>query len=287
MDQFQESIISRTLFSVVKAWKIQNRLNILIGTDNMGKIIRKLVIGWQVGREKFLLMLGDTTLKMVQNKGYGNNQLIIIGGKFYFLRIINSQAKIYEIGVYHNGTKRGNWKLIYGFQEIGGGSYNKQGQKNGKWIEQSDGFWKKSQVTYSGEYNNGKKVGLWEIFCNQEGKNKQLQLIGCGQYAEKQGYNDFGGSIKIGKWIEISDDLWDKSNVFYNGIYKNGQKIGRWDIYAKQSGVCNDFELMYQKIDNMYFKLVVVDHIKKLILEIQLRLGSGLIQMMVFGMSVM
>lgn len=36
--------------------------------------------------------------------------------------------------------------------------------------------------------------------------------------------------MKIGKWFELSDGFMDTSQVIYNGVYKNGEKVGRWDI---------------------------------------------------------
>lgn len=55
----------------------------------------------------------------------------------------------------------------------GGGSYNYQGQKDGKWIELSDRYYNFSQVTSVGEYRNGNKVGNWEYYLNYE-NNKLL-----------------------------------------------------------------------------------------------------------------
>lgn len=50
----------------------------------------------------------------------------------------------------------------------GGGSFDEQGYgiKIGKWVELIDGFGLNGQVTYIGEYINGKKVGRWNITFN-------------------------------------------------------------------------------------------------------------------------
>ncbi|CAD8058065.1 unnamed protein product [Paramecium primaurelia] len=49
-------------------------------------------------------------------------------------------------------------------------------------------------------------------------------------------YNDLG-SIKIGNWIEVSENFGSRrgqSFVTYHGEYKNNKKVGKWDIWYKQ-----------------------------------------------------
>ncbi|CAD8183787.1 unnamed protein product [Paramecium pentaurelia] len=128
-----------------------------------------------------------------------------------------SHATIYQSGDYFNDQKQGTWTYNYNNEKIGGGSYNNQGQKDGKWIELKDRFYDESQVTYSGEYKNGKKVSIWET-------KYQHKYIGGGSYD----YGDEG--IKVGRWIELSDGFYKYSQVTYNGEYKSGKKVGRWDI---------------------------------------------------------
>ncbi|CAD8135882.1 unnamed protein product [Paramecium pentaurelia] len=124
------------------------------------------------------------------------------------------KAQAYEIGQYVSDLRNGTWKQIYEDKEIGGGDYNKQGQKEGKWKEFWDGFWHYSQVFYLGEYQNGNKVGRWDILCYDE-------IIGGGLYDK---------GIKLGYWIEVSDRFYEGSYITHKGQYKNGQKVGRWDI---------------------------------------------------------
>ncbi|CAD8159241.1 unnamed protein product [Paramecium pentaurelia] len=137
-----------------------------------------------------------------------------------------SQAEICENGEYFNDQKIGEWKYIYDNKIIGGGFYNKQGQKQGKWVELSDGFFNSSQVTYYGEYQNGKKVGRWDILFREQRQNI-FQQIGGGSY-------DIG--IKNGMWIELSDRFQIYSQVTYHGRYKQGRKIDRWDIHFNYEG---------------------------------------------------
>ncbi|CAD8069772.1 unnamed protein product [Paramecium sonneborni] len=185
--------------------------------------------------------------------------------------------------------------------------------KVGKWIELSDGFWNQSQITYCGDYKQGKKVGKWDIYWKQGESNNQMYIF-INQYIKIQVEGDLmmiwlkvfqqklanglnqvivfivrrklfflviiimvqksvngilvgnkmdrinvhicnmslqqisnllnsgGGqyekikeiSVKVGKWIELSDCFWNQSQITYCGDYKNnGQKVGRWDTYWK------------------------------------------------------
>ncbi|CAD8214566.1 unnamed protein product [Paramecium octaurelia] len=63
-------------------------------------------------------------------------------------------------------------------------------------IEVSDEFNVNSQITYNGEYKNGKKVGSWDIM-HREHSNYTFKFVGGGSYDE------LGEGIKIGKWIEL------------------------------------------------------------------------------------
>ncbi|CAD8117319.1 unnamed protein product [Paramecium primaurelia] len=127
------------------------------------------------------------------------------------------QGQVYESGEYFQNQKIGRWNYFYQKNKIGGGSYNQIGLKNGKWIELCDQFQDNCQVTYRGEYKNGKKLGKWDIFY-------QNKYIGGGSYDE------FGNELKNGTWIEISDAFYSNSDAIYYGKYKNGKKIGGWFI---------------------------------------------------------
>ncbi|CAD8159261.1 unnamed protein product [Paramecium pentaurelia] len=135
-----------------------------------------------------------------------------------------SQAKISESGEYFNNQKIGAWIYLYENKKIGGGSYNSQGLKHGKWIDLCDWFYDYSQITFQGEYKNGKKIGQWDFYWNWNQKNRQ---IGGGYYGDDE--------IKTGRWIELNDSFSWVSQVTYNGEYKNGIKVGRWDIWYKKN----------------------------------------------------
>ncbi|CAD8116461.1 unnamed protein product [Paramecium primaurelia] len=132
-----------------------------------------------------------------------------------------SQAQAFQSRQYSNDKKIGEWKYIYDKKKIGGGLYNQLRFKNGKQIELSDGFSSQSQVILEGEYKNGKKIGKWDIFCRND-KRKPFKQIGGGSY-------DIDG-MKIGRWVDFSDEFYMETQVTYNGEYKNGKKIGKWDI---------------------------------------------------------
>ncbi|CAK67651.1 unnamed protein product (macronuclear) [Paramecium tetraurelia] len=59
----------------------------------------------------------------------------------------------------------------------GGGSYDEEGNKLGNWVEVSEDFSEESQVTYVGVYNNGKKVGRWDIWYQEDDENIKMQEI--------------------------------------------------------------------------------------------------------------
>ncbi|CAD8175732.1 unnamed protein product [Paramecium pentaurelia] len=125
---------------------------------------------------------------------------------------------------YKFGKKLGRWDIWYQKNyhdlkngKIGGESYDEVGNewKIGKWTELSHNFRDTSQVTYLGEYKNGKKIGQWEI-------QFEAEKIGGGLYDEE------GDMIKIGKWIELHDPFTDTFQTIYEGEFKHGQKVGTW-----------------------------------------------------------
>ncbi|CAD8172225.1 unnamed protein product [Paramecium pentaurelia] len=162
----------------------------------------------------------------------GNVGLTIKVGKWIEIseKFDKSNFIVYK-GAYKNGKKVGRWHVYIrnslfqkGYNKIGGGCYDEQGHgiKIGEWIDLDDGFHSRNQVTYHGEYHNGKKVGRWNAYWNFD------QQIGGGQYDE------LDEGIKIGKWIELEEgDSLQQLIIFY-GEYKHGKKVGRWDFMKRQ-----------------------------------------------------
>ncbi|CAD8173458.1 unnamed protein product [Paramecium octaurelia] len=138
----------------------------------------------------------------------------------------NSQV-IYK-GEYKNGKKQNSWTIESLGEQIGGGSYDKEGQiKIGSWIEPINGYFGGAQVIEKGQYLNDKKVGKWDI-CYREQENQSFITIGGGSY-------DQNSSVKTGNWIELNEGFWDRSQVTFNGEYRNGKKVGRWNSYLKKN----------------------------------------------------
>ncbi|CAD8070503.1 unnamed protein product [Paramecium sonneborni] len=183
-----------------------------------------------------------------------------IGKWVEFCEQFQMYNQIYTTGQYdNNGCKFGNWDIFCNFtclfrdkKKIGGGLYVQNDNvgyiKTGKWIELSNEYFEFNQITYHGEYNNGRKVGRWDTFLTQ---NEKAELIGGGQYYEQPGDEIVLGSIKIGKWIEI--DEYSLSNlVIFVGNYKNNQKVGLWNEMMKnKDGINLEFikmkEIQYEK----------------------------------------
>ncbi|CAD8187990.1 unnamed protein product [Paramecium octaurelia] len=108
----------------------------------------------------------------------------------------------------------------------GGGHYDLEGNGNkiGKWIDLDDQFLKGKYVTYRGLYKNGEKVGRWDILISDIHKDTDVQFGG-------GHYDDGGNGNKIGRWIDLDDQFLKGQNLSHRGLYKNGKKVGRWDIW--------------------------------------------------------
>ncbi|CAD8198465.1 unnamed protein product [Paramecium octaurelia] len=140
-----------------------------------------------------------------------------------------NQNQVYECGEYKNGLRIQKWKYMYENKIIGGGYYNEAGMKKGKWVDLSFDFWSQCQVTYCGEYLDGKKVGLWDIFYK---RIDELRLIGGGSYVLQKDGGDFN-SKKIGIWTELANGFQDNNQTIWRGEYKNDQKVGKWAILRR------------------------------------------------------
>ncbi|CAD8126699.1 unnamed protein product [Paramecium sonneborni] len=131
-------------------------------------------------------------------------------------------AQVYEIGDYFDNQRIGNWKYLFKDYEIGGGHYNEQSLKNGNWTELSQDFHVYKQIIYNGKYRDGKKIDMWTEYLREDGFI-QFEEIGGGYY------DNIGKELKIGNWIELIDFQKNKK-ITFNGEYKDGYKIGRWNI---------------------------------------------------------
>ncbi|CAD8081943.1 unnamed protein product [Paramecium primaurelia] len=73
------------------------------------------------------------------------------------------------------------------------------------------------ELTYVGKVKDGKKVGRHEIWWNDK-------KIGGGKYDKK------GNESKEGKWVEVHPDYKYHFQLTSRGEYKNGKKVGKWDV---------------------------------------------------------
>ncbi|CAK66083.1 unnamed protein product (macronuclear) [Paramecium tetraurelia] len=151
-------------------------------------------------------------------------------------------SQLTQNGVYKNGKKVGRWDIWFNYKGnneqmqyfiIGGGYYEENEQKEGSWVEISNIFTDISQIIYSGKYINGKKIGIWEICHRKQDVNLYLIILICqfyGNYSGGGSYDEKGNELKVGDWVDISDDWKDFCQITYKGEYKNGRKFGSWDI---------------------------------------------------------
>ncbi|CAD8096599.1 unnamed protein product [Paramecium sonneborni] len=135
---------------------------------------------------------------------------------------LDQQFRVYKqiihIGEYQNGKKYGQWNTLRFGTIIGGGQYDENGFKIGKWENLDDNFCNIKQVTYVGEYKHGIKCGKWEAI-------RFKIIIGYGEY------NQFGQ--KCGKWLDLDDNYYNSNQMTREGFYQDGLKYGKWEVFNK------------------------------------------------------
>ncbi|CAD8131166.1 unnamed protein product [Paramecium sonneborni] len=138
-----------------------------------------------------------------------------------------NQVVVTLIGQYNmNGMKVGKWDILWDGSNIGGGSYDEEGnsKKIGNWVELDEGFHMQKQVLHQGSYNkNGMKVDKWDICWYYKGQ------FGGGSYDKE------GNQIKIGYWVELDEKFSYYFQLTQRGSYDlNGRKAGRWEFIYRQ-----------------------------------------------------
>ncbi|CAD8137797.1 unnamed protein product [Paramecium octaurelia] len=138
-------------------------------------------------------------------------------------------SKAYFVGQYKDGLKQGKWNAYQNNKIIGGGSYDENGAKYGNWVEIVENFLGLNYLKYEGQYDGGKKRGLWKANYNQKTIN-----LGC--------YDENG--LKNGKWVNLYKFFNPSCRVIFIGQYNNGMKIGQWTIQQRKiiigGGMYND-----------------------------------------------
>ncbi|CAD8129021.1 unnamed protein product [Paramecium sonneborni] len=169
--------------------------------------------------------------KTVQFQNSVNN--LSIGGGYYqddglkqgkwidLYQKFSSQNHITYIGEYNHGKKQGKWDIMFKDKLIGGGCYDQQGMKNGKWINHQAKFSKFAQVIYVGRYQNGRKYDQWNAMYREE-VSMEFQIVGGGHYNLK--------GNKDGKWTELPTNYGKNCDGKAIGSYADGKKEGKWEI---------------------------------------------------------
>ncbi|CAD8188929.1 unnamed protein product [Paramecium octaurelia] len=117
-------------------------------------------------------------------------------------------------GFYKNGKRNGFWQYFYYLTLLmGHGRFDENGVKQGKWVELFQNFWSSCQITEEGEYQNGKRVGLWYTIENNK-------IISGGIYNDKEQKN--------GIWRDLHENFSCFCEISYEGQYKSGIKVGYW-----------------------------------------------------------
>ncbi|CAD8213744.1 unnamed protein product [Paramecium pentaurelia] len=102
------------------------------------------------------------------------------------------------------------------------------GFKSVKWIDLDNQFYRSQftfkEITYDGNYQNGKKVGRWDIWLKVSDKKQKKKMF----FSGGGSYDKGGNGIKQGTWVENYQGFNDSFQVMKNGDYQNGKKIGIW-----------------------------------------------------------
>ncbi|CAD8130671.1 unnamed protein product [Paramecium sonneborni] len=129
-------------------------------------------------------------------------------------------CSVFYQGSYIKGQRVGKWEIFQNSQKIGGGVYEQPDIKTGPWIEIHNNYCNECRVFYTGEYKDGWKIGKWSTLDHYD------YILGGGKY------NNQG--LKIGKWIEICENYDEEYQIYQVGEFKNGIKIGKWEIFSKK-----------------------------------------------------
>ncbi|CAD8156351.1 unnamed protein product [Paramecium pentaurelia] len=139
--------------------------------------------------------------------------------------------QIILIGNYRKGKKFGRWDTYYKqssqFQLIAGGDYDDAGLQIGNWIDIDEFFKSKykqikmnirhCQFTLIGQYQDGKKVGRWDILSLQN-RNSEVKNLENGQ----------NWIIVLLSIYSFSQKNFSQLQFLDGGEYINGKKEGLW-----------------------------------------------------------
>ncbi|CAD8203067.1 unnamed protein product [Paramecium pentaurelia] len=139
------------------------------------------------------------------------------------IKIIQRKQQLLFVGQYDLGKRQGEWQIVSQNSILGGGSYDADGLKNGKWTEVQYILSGCILIKETGEYQNGIKIGQWVVNW-VEILTKNNKIIGGGNY-------DNNG-IKQGLWQDLIEDFSEQNQLIYKGTYQDGVRIGEWIILS-------------------------------------------------------
>ncbi|CAD8214921.1 unnamed protein product [Paramecium octaurelia] len=142
---------------------------------------------------------------------------------------------VIQIGEYQHGIKQGKWEILLrkkkGLEKIGGGWYDTQGMKHGKWISLHENYNYNCQVLDAGSYNHGIKQGRWDVKTIQFYEHDVLTYSFWPKdnfYKIAGGYYENG--VKLGKWIDLDENYNYNMQILYEGEFNNDLKKGKWEM---------------------------------------------------------
>ncbi|CAD8208316.1 unnamed protein product [Paramecium octaurelia] len=156
------------------------------GVYSKGKKQQKWVIQYRPQKESNFIEIGGG---FYDSEGRKDNLWVELHANF------SQQREVLYKGIYKNGIKYDQWETLQmmdnreEIRNIGGGCYDENQLKNGKWTDLYENFNNDAQVKYKGEYKNGKKQGSWKIDFRESKVIKiemTIQIIYCYDLVEME-----------------------------------------------------------------------------------------------------
>ncbi|CAD8128380.1 unnamed protein product [Paramecium sonneborni] len=134
--------------------------------------------------------------------GYFDDNGLKIGYWKELYGTLNQDLHTIFDGYYVKGSKQGLWEatmksLRKTTHKIGGGCYNQNGLKDGRWIDLHDRFKDHCFLIYNGYYNEGLKVGNWDILYKYEITNNFIKMFFIPQFLEVKAPTTILGKKKV------------------------------------------------------------------------------------------
>ncbi|CAD8109912.1 unnamed protein product [Paramecium sonneborni] len=217
----KKSVLIKVILSLYyyKTQGIYSKQNTWNGLKNQYKF-QNMMFGVQFG--KIISFLSVVKLNQMDKKlGIGLNYFKILGIDFSDWKL-QKWSKKWKVDIIFIELRDLDVKLVNVIFISGGGLYDDFGEKTGRWIELHENFSNYNQISYDGDYKNGIQCGFWSMKCNQNS-------VGGGNY-------DIYG-IKVGKWVELYNQLLENNQVLFEGEYFKGTRIGFFKIIFENNTI--------------------------------------------------